>query len=282
MKLRIIHLTEYEYASAVSSNSNELRLTPVQSHWQQVPFYLLRVLPSTRLRRFTDFYGNVVTYFEVEEPHEHLLIEATSSINTSDRYESGEPSPTALPSLQELAADERLQPFIHPSGAVEIPPEIWRAAIDVKAEHSDVFSLAKGLMNFVYQNCRYVAGVTNVRTTSTEFFETRAGVCQDFSHLMLALCRSIQLPARYVSGYVYDAKRKDIRGAHATHAWVEVWVPGAGWHGLDPTNNCLTRDHYVVMAVGRDYEDIAPVRGSFWGASEREMRVSVHIEERQG
>lgn len=282
MKLRIIHLTEYQYVSTVSSNSNELRLTPVQNHWQQVPFYLLRVLPSTRLRRFTDFYGNVVTYFEIEEPHQHLLIEATSSINTSDRYVSGEPHPVPLSLLQEASTDERLQPFLQASGPVEIPPEIWRTAIDVKADHSDVFALAKGLMNFVYQNCRYVSGVTNVHTTSTEFFEKRAGVCQDFSHLMLALCRSLQLPARYVSGYVYDAKRKDIRGAHATHAWIEVWVPGIGWHGLDPTNNCLTREHYVVMAIGRDYEDIAPVRGSFWGAAEREMRVTVHIEERQG
>jgi hypothetical protein len=97
---------------------------------------------------------------------------------------------------------------------------------------------------------------------------------------MLALCRSVQLPARYVSGYVYDSKRKELRGAHASHAWVEVWVPGHGWHGLDPTNDCLTREHYVVVAVGREYEDIAPVRGSFWGAGDREMFVSVHLEER--
>jgi len=282
MKLRITHLTEYKYAGVVRNNSNELRLTPVKSRWQDVPFYMLRVLPSTRLQRFTDFYGNVVTYFEVEEPHGHLLIEATSSINTTDRYHEGEPAEVPYSALQTGVIDERLQPFLQPSGPVEVPPEIWRAAVDVRAMHSGVFSLAKGLMDFVYQNCRYVSGVTGVHTTTTQFFETRAGVCQDFSHLMLALCRSLQLPARYVSGYVYDAKRKDIRGAHASHAWVEVWVPGVGWHGLDPTNNCLTREHYVVVAIGRDYEDIAPVRGSFWGASEREMRVSVHIEERLG
>ncbi len=282
MKLRIIHLTEYQYASPVSNNSNELRLTPVQSRWQEVSFFLLRVLPSTRLQRFTDFYGNVATHFEVEEPHRQLLIEATSSVNTTDRYEHGEPMRVPLDSLTAECSDERLQPFLQPSGPVEVPPEIWRAAVDVRAVHSDVFGLAKALMDFVYRNCRYVSGVTDVHTTSTQFFRTREGVCQDFSHLMLALCRALQLPARYVSGYVYDAKRKDIRGAHASHAWVEVWVPGAGWHGLDPTNNCLTHQHYVVVAIGRDYEDIAPVRGSFWGASERVMRVSVHIEERLG
>jgi len=280
MKLRIIHMTEYRYASPVSANSNELRLTPVESRWQQVPFFLLRILPSTRLRKFQDFYGNTVTYFDIEEAHRQLIIEATSSVNTIDRYSHGEPAEVSLSELHGADEDGRLQPFLQASGPVEIPPEIWRAAVDVRAEHGDVFGLAKGLMDYVYRTCKYVSGVTNVTTTTTQFFEVRAGVCQDFSHLMLAMCRSLLIPARYVSGYVYDAKRKDIRGAHASHAWVEVWVPGSGWHGLDPTNNCLTHEHYVVVAIGRDYEDIAPVRGSFWGAAKREMLVSVHIEER--
>ncbi len=282
MKLRIIHLTEYRYASPVYGNSNELRLTPVQSRWQDVSFFLLRVLPSTRLQKFADFYGNTVTYFEVEEPHRHLVIEATSSINTSDRYAEGEPPYVSLDTLLGADVDGRLQPFTQPSGPVEVPPEIWRAAIDVRAMHSDVFGLAKAIMDYVYTTSRYVPGVTDVFTTSTQFFHHRVGVCQDFSHLMLAMCRAIQIPARYVSGYVYDSKRKDIRGAHASHAWVEVWVPGAGWHGLDPTNNCLTHEHYVVVAFGRDYQDIAPVRGSFWGNADREMVVTVHIEERVG
>jgi transglutaminase-like putative cysteine protease len=280
MKLRITHLTEYRYAAPVSGNSNELRLTPVQSRWQQVPFFLLRILPSTRLRKFQDFYGNQVTYFDVEEAHKQLVIEATSSVNTLDRYSEGEPASVPLEALKTADDEGRLQPFLQPSGPVEVPPEIWRAAVDVRSNYSDVFGLAKGLMDYVYRSCRYVPGVTDVHTTTTQFFESRAGVCQDFSHLMLALCRSLQIPARYVSGYVYDLKRKEIRGAHASHAWVEVWVPGSGWNGLDPTNNCLTHEHYVVVAVGRDYEDIAPVRGSFWGPAEREMRVSVHIEER--
>lgn len=280
MNLRITHHTEYRYASNVQSNVNELRMTPVQSQWQELPFFLIRVLPSTRLKRYQDFYGNTVHYFEVEESHRRLMIEATSSVNTKDRYASGEPAAISLEALGLSDSTERLQPFLQPSGPVEITPEIWRAAVDVRSGCHDVFGLSKALMDYVYQNCRYVSGVTDVHTSSDHFFRTREGVCQDFSHLMLALCRSIQLPARYVSGYVYDAKRKDIRGAHASHAWVEVWVPGVGWHGLDPTNNCLTREHYIVVAIGRDYQDIAPVRGTFFGGGEREMLVSVHIEER--
>jgi len=280
MNLRIIHYTEYRYASSVQSNVNELRMTPVQSQWQELPFFLIRILPSTRLKRYQDFYGNTVHYFEVEEAHRRLMIEATSSVNTKDRYAFGEPEAVPLEALGASDSPERLQPFLQPGGSVEITPEIWRAAVDVRSSFHDVFGLAKGLMEYVYQNCLYVSGATDVHTNSEQFFRTREGVCQDFSHLMLALCRSIQLPARYVSGYVYDAKRKDIRGAHASHAWVEVWVPGFGWHGLDPTNNCLTREHYIVVAIGRDYQDIAPVRGTFLGGGEREMLVSVHIEER--
>jgi transglutaminase-like putative cysteine protease len=130
---------------------------------------------------------------------------------------------------------ERLQPFLQSGGVVQITPEIWRAAVDERAACTDVFGLAKALMGYVYRTSRYVAGVTDVHTSTERFFHAREGVCQDFSHLMLALCRSVQLPARYVSGYVYDSKRKELRGAHASHAWVEVWVPGHGWHGLDPT-----------------------------------------------
>jgi transglutaminase-like putative cysteine protease len=280
MNLRITHHTEYRYASAVNSNSNELRLTPVESLWQHVSFSLLRVVPSTRLRRYQDFYGNTVNHFEIEEPHRRLLIEATSAVKTHDRYAAGEPFGVPLESLSAPEERERLQPFLQSGGVVQITPEIWRAAVDERAACSDVFGLAKALMGYVFRTCRYMAGATDVNTSTEHFFHSREGVCQDFSHLMLALCRSVQLPARYVSGYVYDAKRKDLRGAHASHAWVEVWVPGHGWHGLDPTNDCLTQDHYVVVAIGREYEDIAPVRGSFWGAGDREMFVSVHLEER--
>jgi len=280
MKLRVIHLTEYRYVHPVHGNFNELRLTPMQSRWQHVAFFLLRVLPASRVQKFVDFYGNTVNYFEIEEPHSELVIETTSSVNTIDRYAEGEPLHVALDSLGLSEDHSRLQPFLQSSGAVELAPEIWRAAVDVSQTHRNVFELAKGLMEFVYHNFQYCSGVTDVFTTSTQFFQSRQGVCQDFTHLMLALCRSVQIPARYVSGYVYDAKRKDLRGAHASHAWVEVWVPGSGWHGLDPTNNCLTLEHYVVVAIGRDYQDIAPVRGTFWGIADRAMRVSVHIEER--
>jgi transglutaminase-like putative cysteine protease len=135
-----------------------------------------------------------------------------------------------------------------------------------------------GLMDFIHGTCRYVPGATHIGTHTEEFFAKPQGVCQDYAHLLLALCRSIGIPARYVCGYVYDAKRGDVIGSHASHAWAEVWIPGYGWLGVDPTNKKVIHEAYVASAVGRDYRDATPVSGSYWGGGDREMRVTVHVE----
>lgn len=279
MKLRISHSTEYRYPIPVFGSSNELRLTPPQNLWQNPQFFLLRVLPASRLRRFQDFHQNTVTHFEIEEPHRSLLIESKFTVTTSGYYSQGIPGGVPLSTLSQTSRVEELQPFLQSTRAVQSPPEIWRAAVDVVSGEMEVFSTALALMRYVYDTCKYVPNVTKVSTTSTEFFANKRGVCQDFAHLMLALCRAIRLPARYVSGYLYDARRKDVRGAHATHAWVDVWIPGHGWYGFDPTNNCLTQETYVTLAVGRDYQDAAPLTGSYWGNTTCDMEVKVHIEE---
>ncbi|MEY5027129.1 MAG: hypothetical protein RLZZ244_2657 [Verrucomicrobiota bacterium] len=280
MKLHIHHLTEYRYSSPVSNNSNELRLTPPVTLWQRLPFFLLRVVPSSRLRRFQDFNQNTVTYFEIEEPHQKLLIEAQSTVVTSDCYASGIPLGIPLSAFASTEWIEEIQPFFEPTTIVSIPPELWRAAVDILTDQKDAYELALAIMRYVYTTCAYVPGVTTVHTTSAEFFQTRRGVCQDFAHLMIALCRALRVPARYVSGYLYDEQRRDIRGAHSTHAWVDVWIPGTGWYGLDPTNNCRVGETYVTLAVGRDYRDVSPVKGTYFGDGGCSMRIAVHIEPR--
>lgn len=279
MKLRIHHTTDYRYLAPISRSSNDVRLTPMRRTTQNTAFFLLRVLPPSRLKHFRDFYGNLVTHFEVEEPHQNLLIESQCTITTEDPYARGTPLGAPLSLLGECDLLEELQPFLNPSSLVQITPELWRSAINVFSEQQDCFELATGLMAHVYSSCQYAPGITKVSTTSADFFTTRKGVCQDFAHLMIAMCRAVHLPARYVSGYLYDARRTDIRGAHASHAWVEVWIPNAGWFAMDPTNNSLTRETYVTVAIGRDYHDAAPVTGSYWGNSGCMMKVSVHLEE---
>ena len=278
MRLKITHHTRYRYAGPVTNNANELRVVPIRSPWQRLVQNLIRIMPVARLRTFVDFHRNTVSYFEVEEPHTSLLIDVQSVVETRDRYGEGEPLDVSLDTLKLEAEQEALEPFLKPHGMVQIPPELWREAVDLRADAAGVFEFARAVMFHLHSTCEYVPGVTTVSTDSVEFQQGRRGVCQDFAHLMLALCRAVQLPARYVSGYLYDAKRGEVRGAHATHAWCEVWVPGRGWFGMDPTNHCLVDERYVVVAVGRDYQDVAPVHGTFRGGGERTMEVMVHLE----
>lgn len=277
MKIRVQHRTEYVYSQPVRNNSNELRLQPPNTLWQKREFFLLKILPATRPRRYTDFYRNLVSHFEVEEPHARLTIETTSTVSTRNPYEAGEPFGVPFSRLREAREIDEAAPFFADSRYVKITPEVWRAALDTVDGCDDAFEAATRIMRHVHDTCRYRTGVTGVGTTSEEFFATREGVCQDFAHLMLAMCRAAGIPARYVSGYLFDQRRGHLRGAHESHAWVEVFLPGSGWHGLDPTNRRLVDDLYVFLAAGRDYDDAAPVRGSFFGGATRRLEVSVSV-----
>jgi len=280
MKLRVTHRTEYRYALPVHGNTNELRVTPLTNRRQKHLMHVIRVVPATRLERYHDLHRNPVHRFEVEEPHTALTIEAVSLVETL-------PGPSGLLAddpAKALLGDESLresfQPYLLPDGPVLITPQIWRAAIDIEQSSRGIHTMAMELMRTVHAGSTYAPGATHIGTTTEEFFNHRKGVCQDYAHLLLALCRAVGLPARYVCGYVYDARRGEIIGGHASHAWCEVWLPGQGWLGLDPTNGKPVTDAYVAAAVGRDYRDATPVSGSYWGSGDREMRITVHLEAR--
>jgi len=278
MKLRISHRTEYRYAMPVKNNNNELRVTPIDNQRQRIILHLVRVLPAVKMRKYHDLYRNTVCFFEVEEVHKELVIDVSSVVETKPTPINLVPKDCPLNSLLLPEITESFQPYLQSDGPVKIIPQIWRLAIDARAEKKDIYSVVIALMEKVHSMCKYISGVTNVNTSTEEFFADPRGVCQDFTHLFLAMCRSIGIPARYICGYVYDAKRGEILGSHASHAWSEVWIPGFGWLGLDPTNKRIVDDSYVATALGRDFRDATPIRGSYWGTGDREMRVTVHIE----
>jgi transglutaminase-like putative cysteine protease len=254
-------------------------MQPRHDEWQDRRFFTLRVLPAVKMRRYADLNSNWVSHFEIEEPHTRLIVDVHSTVITRSRYTDGEPTGVFIDSLTSVAQIEEIHPFLQPTRYVCITPEIWRAAVDARDEEPDVFLISKAIMSYTYSRCSYVPNVTGIETRSIEVFENPQGVCQDFTHLMLAMCRGLRIPARYVSGYLYDAKRKNIRGAHASHAWVDVYVAGRGWFGLDPTNNRMVGDDYIVVATGTDYEDIAPIKGTLWGTGNRQMHVTVDVNE---
>ena len=276
MKLQILHRTTYEYAEPVTQNYNELRLQPVSQDGQICDAFNLNISPFARLSHYLDFYLNFVQFFEVPDPHRSLTIESKSDVITADARLPDSAATANMDRLPECLRLEKCYDFLQPSTFVATSPEVWRLALDATYGQTDVWQAAVAIRRFIHSSFTYSPSVTNVNTHMLEFLKLRSGVCQDFAHLMLGMCRALRIPARYVSGYLYNGPAETLRGCQASHAWCEVFVPDLGWHGLDPTNNKSTGEHYVKVAVGRDYADIVPVKGRYKGTPER--RMSVHVE----
>jgi len=171
---------------------------------------------------------------------------------------------------------DRCYDFLQPSHYVGLTPELDQIAVRAP-DDGDAWQLALAIMHQVYREITYHTASTTVHTTAIEALRTRRGVCQDLAHVMIGFCRSRKIPARYVSGYIYNGPAGQLKGAQATHAWVEIFLPAHGWRGLDPTNDKQVDDCYVKLAVGRDYADVSPIKGSFRGAHGREMHVEVAL-----
>jgi transglutaminase-like putative cysteine protease len=242
---------------------------------QTVESFLLKVLPTTRLRHYHDFYSNCVHHFEIPEPHSTLNIESRFKVTTKANHHVPPDARGAdMSRLPEALQQGRCYDFIQGSRYVELTPEAWRLAVDATHGETDVWQAARNLMQYVHTTLAYEPNSTTVHTHMREAMARRRGVCQDFAHVMIGLCRSLRIPALYVSGYLAT------QTASATHAWTEVFVPGLGWQGLDPTHNCQPDETYVKIAVGRDYADVAPVSGSYKGTTEHTLSVEVKIERR--
>ena len=223
--------------------------------------------------------GNIVHYFELPEEHKKLVIESRSIVETSSRVDFDHfPYGVNLSSLSKMEGVPEYRDYLQTSSYVEINPNVWRMAVDLRGDSNDVFQTAYQVMEFIYNNFEYCKSTTTVNTHANEVLDLRRGVCQDFAHAALALCRCLGIPARYVSGYFFDHTRgKKMRGAEASHAWIEVMVNGHGWFGLDPTNNRVVDDTYVILGTGRDYRDVAPVTGSYYGPLPNAFDVTVRV-----
>jgi transglutaminase-like putative cysteine protease len=282
MKLSVLHRTLFHYASSVTDSVNTLHLEPRKFPFQKPLSTIIRVLPATRLLRFTDLFENITHHFEISAPHDCLEVESRIKVDTLPPHLPEESLVAPVSALNDPATREVTWLFKQESRYVSSRPEIWRMAVDlthgIEAIHAQVLSV----MNWVHREFAYVPGSTQVSTHIEEAFKLRSGVCQDFTHVMLGLCRSVGIPARYVSGYLYNGPKDGLLGAQASHAWCEIYLPQAGWIGYDPTNNQVADERYVKAAVGRDYDDVAPLRGSYRGTAHCLMEVEVLVERSDG
>jgi transglutaminase-like putative cysteine protease len=270
---RIEHRTAYSYAAPARDSFNEVRLKPPSNEAQTVESFVLTTSPAASFRQYRDFCANHVHHFEISNPHASLLIESRAVVLAHPTPPmSSEATPAPLESLANFAKSGDYADYVGPSRFVDVEPSTWRLAVDATVGIADAWQAAQALMRFVHGHLTYTPASTHVHTPLREVLAHRRGVCQDFAHVLLGLCRALKMPARYVSGYLAAEK------ARATHAWIELWIPNVGWLGLDPTHDRQINESYIKIGVGRDYADVPPVAGYYKGTLERKLEVDVKIE----
>lgn len=280
-KYRIKHITKYSYPSPVIDSANQVMLFPLDDERQEVKKHELLITHQPSVEIFTDYFGNKVGIFSVIKPHSELIIESVIEVITQEASApaSDTPAPAQWDNLEGIRDQFPYMDFISIEHC-ELEQEVMAVVNSIMDKNTPPFAVAEKMSSFVYNNFEYKKGVTNVETEVDDIWKLKAGVCQDFAHVLLIMLRLVGIPARYVSGYICP-KNHELRGEGATHAWVEAYIPFHGWIGLDPTNNCIASDRHVRLAVGRSFTDCTPVKGTYKGSSEHTLQVSVVIENGQ-
>jgi transglutaminase-like putative cysteine protease len=284
-RYRLVHVTEFHYDGPVSESYNTVRLRPRDDELQSCLSFKLQTEPATRASSYVDHWGNWVHGFNVLGEHRVLRIETQSLVHV---YQP--PSmPTESVSLQDISAmqdelDEYFD-FLAPTAYVPHPSALQHLVDAAEADSAgSLVGFARAVAATIHERFRYEKGATHVQSTVLDSLRTGAGVCQDFAHVMLAAVRMRGIPGRYVSGYLVplaatgqDPAAEDVIGGQASHAWMEVLLPGFGWIGLDPTLGEPVGPRHVRVAHGRDYGDVAPVSGVYKGHAGQQLFVDVGL-----
>lgn len=279
----IHHHTRYRYSSEVSESTMEVRMQPRTDRQQRCLNFRLEVWPHAQVLATSDCMQNAIHYFDIPRSHSELLLRAQTLVMVQE----SEPLPEGLESsewkaLGEVAATGNHWDWLTPSRFASPTPLLSEFAEEIGfGQDQDPLTALFNLNERIHTAIEYTPKSTAVDSPIDTALENRRGVCQDFSHIMIALLRKASIPARYISGYVFldpeRKKEKEISGA--SHAWVEAYLPATGWIGLDPTNNSSVSNKHIRIAVGRDYADVPPTRGTYKGNARSELTVGVHISE---
>jgi len=291
MKYKIEHITEYAYEESVELCYNEAWLKPKNLYNQRCLWYKIDITPSpNEIQEYEDFFGNDVVYFDLHRSHTTFIIKSTSMVERFCTHDWEEKLRYKIrlnyqDSLEKLQSNEpeildAIQYTLHSPLASYLQPIKEYASFSFIEDRSLFFSVTD-LMQRIHRDFKFVEGFTTISTPLSEVFENKKGVCQDFAHVMIACLRSQGLPARYISGYIETLPppgKKRLTGADASHAWVSVYFPDFGWVDFDPTNNQIVKNQHIVVAWGRDYSDVAPVKGVVITGGGNDLKVSVDVE----
>jgi transglutaminase-like putative cysteine protease len=289
MTYKITHRTLYEYAAPVTVSQHVTRLEPRDSYTQACETFALKIYPEPTLRMSRpDYFGNRLCFFTIQEIHNRLEIITHSRVTVTARdlqdADTTPPWEQVVNLFRDPVSPEVVEPYqyVFDSSQIRASFEFADYALASFSPHTPVLVGAADLTRRIFKDFKFDSRATTVATPLEEVWETRRGVCQDFAHLAIACLRSLGLPARYVSGYLRTRPPEGqprLVGADASHAWFRIFCPGIGWVDFDPTNNVQPSEEHIIVAYGRDFDDVSPVAGILTGGGEHAVRVSVDVEE---
>jgi transglutaminase-like putative cysteine protease len=287
-EFEITHVTRYAYSMPVAFSRHAAYFRPRESSRQKVFSYSHKISPATtdEFER-TDYFGNSQLQFQIESLHDHLTTEVHSRVGVAPQPAIGDPkATTTCGELRKRLRSETDRESLmavqmssngaktHSGGAVE------RFARKLFPDDRPFLEACLELNATIFREFKFDGDATDVSTPVDQVLQLRRGVCQDFAHLMLASIRAMRLPARYVSGYILTNPpegKPRLHGADASHAWVSVYIPELGWVDLDPTNDLVCGDEHIVVAIGRDFDDVSPLRGAVTGGGNQEIKIAVTV-----
>ena len=272
---KIHHITKYIYDSPVSESVNEIRIYPLQGIDQEILQQDLIITGDPEIQLYTDYWGNKTGFFNVLESHHELKIESRVIVRTTQEN-NGESVDGILEELAPLVENSMLLQELKSPDSIRNQSLIDAICKQLLTEEKSVSQIVQDASSYIFHQFKYTKGITTIETTVDEILEHQGGVCQDFAHLLLQLLRTMGIPCRYVSGYICPNKN-GMRGEGATHAWVEAFIPGASWRGIDPTNDVWVGTNHVKLALGRNFKDCSPVKGTFRGSSRQQLYVFVSV-----
>ena len=274
-RLAIVHETRFDYEGPALTSYNEARLTPLTTSRQSVTDAMLDITPRPGVvHRYWDYWGTLVSAFDLSEPHSVLEIVSRSTVETNDAL----PAPDTV-DWAELTSSARADAYaelLAPTPRTVVDAETV-AALAADARDVSPAAAAQAIASRVRENVEYVPGSTEVQTGAQEAWNQRAGVCQDIAHLTIGVLRAVGIPARYVSGYLHPDKDAPVgaKTSGQSHAWVEWWT--GAWWGYDPTNRAPAGHGHVIVGRGRDYTDVPPLKGVYSGPPSTHVDVGVSV-----
>ena len=287
MIYKISHRTTYKYVYPVSFGNHVACLKPRSFARNQLVCNELHIHPApTTCTERVDYFGNQLCFFTIEEPHEELTVEARSEVVIDRGHDAATQSLPWEESAKLLAEDHtesalEAHQFQFESPRIRMRPQFAAYALESFTPGRPMREALRELTARIHKDFCFDSKVTTVRTPTEEVFKKRRGVCQDFAHVQIACLRSIDIAARYVSGYLrtYPPPGKPrMVGADASHAWVSAYCRSLGWLDMDPTNDVAPTDGHVTLAWGRDYGDVSPLRGLILGGGDHTLDVAVDME----